>query len=358
VKNFLLSIALTACSLFFVFIVLESYLILTSKASGSQDFSSRIVYRLSENADRKYEFIPGKSGWASGTKVSVNQDGHRGRAALTEEFDGTRILILGDSIAFGHGVTVEESFSDILHLNLNESGEKFEVLNLGVPGYDTIQEVAFLKDVAERYKPDYVLLMFCLNDLALVTINIEDLINPPTEKKSRYEIKTVSFVVNNINRITARYTARKMNETEIFREKYADRIDRIAEDETELLGQMEKVPNITYSKWFREKDRVGRLRYALNELSVIAEQQKFEAVLAIFPILMLEDGEYPHKEAHKVFKMEAESAGLQSIDVLDVLNESHLETFKLNNRDLIHPNVAGHLVLAKWFTQFYQGKSL
>ena len=357
-KNFFLSIVLTASSLLFLLIVLEAYFTLTSKASNSDNFSSKIVYRLSDNAEREYEFIPGKSGWASGTKVSVNQDGHRGRAAQTEEFDGIRILVVGDSIAFGHGVTMEESFPDVLHRELNEAGENYEVLNLGVPGYDTIQEVAFLKEVAETYKPDYVLLMFCLNDLALVTIDIEKLINPPAEKKPYYQMRTVNFVAKKLQRIKNRNLAKKINEAEVFREKYADRIDLIAEEETELLEQMDKVPNKTYSEWFRDKDRVGRLRYALNELATIAEQHKFEVMLAVFPILKLEEGEYPHKEAHKVFKLTAESAGLESIDMLDVMNESRLEEFKLNSGDRIHPNAAGHLVIANWFTRYYKGRSL
>src|SRR4030095_7235687 len=40
----------------------------------------------------------------------------------------------------------------------------WEVWNLGIPGYNTAQELAYLNEVGERYQPDLVIVGFFVND--------------------------------------------------------------------------------------------------------------------------------------------------------------------------------------------------
>jgi len=68
-----------------------------------------------------------------------------------------RILIVGDSIAFGTGVDVGERFSDLLGHRL---GDDVEVINAGVPGWGNDQELLFYEERLRRLKPDVVVLSF------------------------------------------------------------------------------------------------------------------------------------------------------------------------------------------------------
>lgn len=78
-----------------------------------------------------------------------------------------RILVLGDSIVMGYGVSHRETFASQLEEMLKNSGSfhrKIKVINTGVPGYAPFQELIILKE-SLRFKPDLLLLGFCMNDL-------------------------------------------------------------------------------------------------------------------------------------------------------------------------------------------------
>jgi lysophospholipase L1-like esterase len=77
-----------------------------------------------------------------------------------------RILVLGDSVAFGWGVAQGETFSDRMEpLLAEQTGDRWQVINAGVNGYNTQQEATFLRIEGMRYSPDYVLLVYVSNDV-------------------------------------------------------------------------------------------------------------------------------------------------------------------------------------------------
>jgi lysophospholipase L1-like esterase len=128
--------------------------------------------RPSDNPRMVFELIPGIEGEFRGVPLRVNSAGFRDPERTTAKPAGTfRIAALGDSILFGWGVTAESRFTDLLEHFLNETasqGQRFEVLNFGVPGYNTVLEAECLKSRALAYQPDAVLLTFCLsNDAAM-----------------------------------------------------------------------------------------------------------------------------------------------------------------------------------------------
>lgn len=93
-----------------------------------------------------------------GRMATVNAHGYRGQEhEYQKPRDARRVVVLGDSIAYGAGVDDDQTFSALL-----EKRPPFEVLNLAVGGYGTDQELIRLEREGLRYQPDVVILSFCL----------------------------------------------------------------------------------------------------------------------------------------------------------------------------------------------------
>ena len=75
-----------------------------------------------------------------------------------------RVLSLGDSHTQGYEVRQLATFSAVLERYLRSHGIRAEVLNTGVSGFSTAEELAFLENEGYRYQPDVVVLAFYAND--------------------------------------------------------------------------------------------------------------------------------------------------------------------------------------------------
>jgi len=93
----------------------------------------------------------------------TNSRGARSREIGYERTAGLRrILVLGDSFAWGHGVEDDETFASRLERLLPRT----EVVNLGVSAYGLPQEIRYFELEGRRYGPDVVVLALCSNDVS------------------------------------------------------------------------------------------------------------------------------------------------------------------------------------------------
>jgi hypothetical protein len=97
--------------------------------------------------------------------VRINRDGQRDREhAKTKPADTVRIAVLGDSFAEAMHVPMEQAFWSLLERKLEECnafpGKHVEVMNFGVSGYGTAQELMTLRQKVWDYSPDIVVLTF------------------------------------------------------------------------------------------------------------------------------------------------------------------------------------------------------
>ncbi|MGI8906608.1 MAG: SGNH/GDSL hydrolase family protein [Candidatus Sumerlaeaceae bacterium] len=123
------------------------------------------IIRPAADVQRVYEMIAGANGRFVGQPLVINRDGFRdGQRAKAKPGGITRVAVLGDSIAFGWGVRQEERFSDQLELMGSTSSSRVEVLNFAVPGYNTVMELATLREKVLGYEPDVLLLSLVDND--------------------------------------------------------------------------------------------------------------------------------------------------------------------------------------------------
>ncbi len=108
---------------------------------------------------------PSQQSFTADQPFRTNSVGMRGdEVALPKPPGLQRVLVLGDSIASGYGVREEETFARRLEALLNGGG-RFEVINAGVPSYNTAQEVEFLAERGFALEPDIVVLALYWNDI-------------------------------------------------------------------------------------------------------------------------------------------------------------------------------------------------
>jgi lysophospholipase L1-like esterase len=95
-----------------------------------------------------------------GSWIEINSDGMRGPDASLVAAPGTyRIALLGDSFIEAFEVPYRHTMGEVLERRLSAlRGTPVEVLNFGVGGYGTTQELLTLRHKVWKYAPDLVLL--------------------------------------------------------------------------------------------------------------------------------------------------------------------------------------------------------
>ncbi len=136
--------------------------------------SDLVMYTLKPNLDVKFQ----------GVRLRTNAFGLRGSEVSLKKPENTyRIALLGDSFAFGWGVEEEKTFARVIEHELNRlsnSGKQIELLNFGVPGYSTFQEVTRFEEVGFEFEPDAILVFYVDNDKGLPNF----LKHPDSDKQS------------------------------------------------------------------------------------------------------------------------------------------------------------------------------
>ena len=117
--------------------------------------------------EMKINFHFEDNGFQSTHNVSINSKGLRDKERTYDKQEKVhRILVLGDSMVFAHQVEKERRFTEILESELNRVNNKnhYEVINAGVSGYGTVNELLFFLHEGFKYQPDTVVLSFCITN--------------------------------------------------------------------------------------------------------------------------------------------------------------------------------------------------
>ena len=101
--------------------------------------------------------------------VSINSAGLRDREHSTAKAPDTiRIALLGDSYSEALQAPLEQTFWWLLHQKLEGcarfAGKHIEIINFGVSGYGTAQELITLRQKVWQYSPDIVVLLVTTNN--------------------------------------------------------------------------------------------------------------------------------------------------------------------------------------------------
>jgi lysophospholipase L1-like esterase len=303
-KNLIFGIFTTLVTFLVVAIFLEIYVRLMYTDGSNFDIEMwRYASELKQVSDIEgagHEHVPGKSGVYMGVPVAINSVGWRDDVYSVKRTESvTRIMMLGDSLAFGWGAPPEDVTSYRLEKLLNQGSErKYEVLNTGIGNTNTAMQTALFLNKGYRYKPDIVVLNYFINDAE------------PTP------VRKESFFIENF------YAA-------VF---FTGRYDILTR---QFLGNTDWR---TYYRDLYHDDQPGWLaaKHALAALSSYCEEQGIDLVVVNYPELH-ELTPYPFQDVSDLLQAEAEKVGVPFLDLLPVVSRQEPVSLWVTETDA-HPN--------------------
>ncbi len=251
----------------------------------------------------------------------LNNLGLRGADIMLEKPEGvTRIVCLGDSFTFGEGVREEHTYPARLEAILSGrlSGERFQVINAGVQGYGTLEELYLYGLVCDPLRPDVVIIGFVLNDAA-----------DPGETIRLNDERTRAFEPSALGRVSALWE-------QFERGREAGRIDR------EYAASIRE--SFSSQRWQDTETAFAGMR-------AYADERGFRLAMVVFPLYVDLDGEYPFADLHALVAKACRDAGIAHLDLLDVFSGQPAQQFWVHPTDQ-HPNEIAHGMAAERLADF------
>jgi hypothetical protein len=118
-------------------------------------------YALHPNRSGPFEFPPTEP---RTTTLTSNSDGFRQARELDEADHRPRILVAGDSFAFGLGVEEDERFSNLVE----QIHPGLRVHNIAIPGFGPDLMLLAVEAVVEKARPDFVVMALYFDDFRRV----------------------------------------------------------------------------------------------------------------------------------------------------------------------------------------------
>ncbi len=276
-------------------------------------------FQLSANPRLVFEPVPGLA--LEGAPESFfeyqgtsNRQGYRDRDHAPAKPPGTyRVVVLGDSIAAGYRIRrAADAFPARLERSLRAAGLPVEVLNFGVTGYNTEQEVETLRSRALAFAPDLVLVAYCHNDR-----------RPPDPRI----VQALREAGGGRRTLPLAEAERLLVHSALYRFlRYS-----ILESRREEAAASER------------GDTVGR---SLRELAKLSERHGFEVLLAVFPYLP-KPYEPEHARQHARLERLARELGFHHFDLRPAFQDCRASDSGRLRFDRYHPTAAGHRCAAE-----------
>lgn len=213
-----------------------------------------------------------ESGWVDywGTppfKVRTDSKGLRNTEIPREKSENTtRVLILGDSFTFGHGVNKSDTYPEVAEDRINSElrSQEIQVINGGVSGYGMKDQYILLKERGLEYQPDIIVSTINRNDWRSMS-NVSEMRHLANKKiEENFNLTDFNLEDRNINEtvyekaneayydiIWSRYENIEMANSSL---RYMDRINQIAENRniTLIYFQVNELP-IRVKEFVKEK---------------------------------------------------------------------------------------------------------
>jgi lysophospholipase L1-like esterase len=263
----------------------------------------------------------------------INSHGLRDREFLLQKPENTfRILALGDSFTYGAGVTLEETYVKQLEAMLNKQlrghGIQYEILNAGVPGYNTRMEFIHLQEVGLQFKPDMILVGFTLSDAELGYFGLKNM------GSQRWPMRVKTWVKDNF----ALYS--------FFRLRLKRLISRIQSVRYGVEVGGAAVLPLQLAVAGKPSPGWELCRQSLADFAAVARQHNIPIWLVIYPFLGNLDETYPFEAIHALVSKTAMDYGMGTIDLLPYFLGREPSTLWVSPQDS-HPNGSANAIAAR-----------
>ncbi len=261
----------------------------------------------------------------------TNSRGYRDLERVQPKPAGVRRLVcIGDSFTWGVSVLFDDAWPQRVERILSrERGERWEAVNLGEPGLNSVQEARKLASEGFAFQPDVVVVAYVLNDsedeTAAEARRAADWVEEQRRGPSLSPLDRSALV----RLVRARVWATLENRRRIegFRSMYAD----------------------GYAGW-------AAARQALKTMGGLSRERGVPLVVAIFPLFgnPLDEG-YPFAEVHAKVAQAAAEAGAQVVDLLPLYRGLDWRLLVVDGADDEHPNEIAHRVAAQAIARAVDG---
>lgn len=269
--------------------------------------------------DLLYENRPSASGVIYDKMVKVNSAGLRDTEVSLNKPVGTyRVAVLGDSVVFGYGAEQKSVLSEVLENKLNERGIRTEVMNFGVPGYSTKQEIVQLEHKVLNYKPDLVIIAQHPNDI--------------------YGTGVTSLTPSRILKFMAEHSKLL---------GCFNRDGQLISGKSVLGGNK---PSGTFPEVYAENSETwGSYGVLFDAIGNISRKEQIPIIIATLPEFKDLNEKYEYGYIHEKVGARAEQAGLKVIKMHPpvISYEENFLNYRAFPDDMDHPNAKGHAKLAE-----------
>jgi lysophospholipase L1-like esterase len=262
-----------------------------------------------------------------------------------------RIAAMGDSITFGSRLPVSavypEQLEDLLQARFPSLDA--EVLNFGVTGFDVLNNVEHLRMRALPFRPDVVVMGFCVNDIGTSSTALEYVRASSYLSNPIFRLRLSQFLLSSTLTLVAARQSDNANDLEAFQEVNRARILPI-ESDAALLAQIDRIAKIpdeaAVGQWWAERPRIGFLEHAFTRLRDLKREHGFEVIVIAFPRLQSRNKER-WRLVHEVIRHESLKFGFHFVDVFDDYEKAGLAQLRNEPQDTVHPNADGHAIAAR-----------
>ncbi|MFA5090831.1 MAG: SGNH/GDSL hydrolase family protein [Candidatus Omnitrophota bacterium] len=247
-----------------------------------------------------------------------------------------RIIFLGDSVTYRGSWGMREYYPEILKGLLNERHPslKYELVNAGVPGYNTIQEARYLEKRLLGCPPDMVVLGYSsTNDRT----RIRKVFKYADKLYCSDTIESYPYVI----RLPSNVNAFLLHSSSLYRFINYALASIIKKNK---LGS--KMLRIQYFDLTYETDS------AIKKIKELSLKHNFRLLFVIFPFL----GEGAEQECDWIIN-KCREYGVDYIEMRMTFKKTGYDKLRISDDDCIHPNKLGHQLTAEEIFRYMKKKN-